>query len=140
MLSITLRMKPALFQFGWSGWTTPFVLVQRTIRLSLPDAGAVTLAFQRLKLYVPSSLPSCTFFQLCPPSMDSSTSDTPLSPPNAMPRNGIVALGDNFVAAVTLVKKERGTMRLIGTVANPVSSGWTFARGVSGMRYAVFIQ
>ena len=33
-----------------------------------------------------------------------------------------------------LVKKERGPIRLIGTVANPLSPGFTFACGVLGMR------
>ena len=38
------------------------------------------------------------------------------------------------VASVTLVKKERGTSRLTGTVLNPVSPGFTLAWGVSGTR------
>jgi len=54
--------------------------------------------------------------------------------------SGTDAPGLTVIASVTLVKNERGTMRLIGTVLNPVSPGLTLAPGVSGMRYAVFIQ
>ena len=39
-----------------------------------------------------------------------------------------------------LVKNERGTMRLMGTVFIPACPGATLAKGVSGMRYARVIQ
>ena len=36
--------------------------------------------------------------------------------------------------SVTLVKNERGSMRLIGTDLKSVAPGFTFANGVSGIR------
>src|SRR6516162_6158444 len=135
MVSITLRIKPPPFQFGSAGWTSPFVLVQRTCRVIDPDGGAVICVLHWRKLYVPSSRPSSVFCQVFPPSADSSTRDTPLSPPNAIPLTGTVAPGLTIVASETLVKKERGTMRVTGTVLNPVSPGFTLACGVSGTRY-----
>jgi hypothetical protein len=43
-------------------------------------------------------------------------------------------LDDRVVAHVSEVKKERGTMRLIGIVLNALSLGFTLAYGISGMR------
>ena len=48
--SITLRMKPPPFQFGSAGWTSPFVLVQRTCKDSVPDWGAVICVLHWRKL------------------------------------------------------------------------------------------
>jgi hypothetical protein len=76
--------------------------------------------------------------ELSPSSADSSTRDTPPSPPNAIPLTGTTAPGLTMVASVTLVKNERGTSRVTGTVLNPVAPGFTLACGVSGTRYAVF--
>src|ERR1700756_15870 len=120
-------MKPAAFQFGSAGCTSPFVLVHRTSRVSVPDCGAVICVFHWRKLYVPSSRPRAVFCQLFPPSADSSTCDTPLSPPKAMPLTGTGAPDMTIVSLVTLVKKERGTRRLIGKVLKPVSPGFTLA-------------
>src|SRR6516162_480672 len=135
MVSITLRIKPPPFQFGSAGWTSPFVLVQRTCKLNIPDCGAATWVLHWRKLYVPSSCPRAAGCQSRPPSVDTSTRDTPLSPPNAIPRTGTGAPGLTVVALLTLVKKERGTRRVTGTVLNPVSPGFTLACGVSGTRY-----
>src|SRR6266481_8742705 len=127
-------MKPPPFQFGSVGWISPFELVQRTSSASVPDGGAVICVLHWRKLYLPSSRPSAVFCQLFPPSADSSTCDTPQSPPKAIPLTGTAAPDLTLVVLVTLVKKERGTMRLIGTVLNPLSPGFTLACGVSGMR------
>jgi len=48
--------------------------------------------------------------------------------------SGTTAEDLTIVLLVTLVKKERGSIRLIGTVLNPLSPGFTFAYGVSRMR------
>jgi hypothetical protein len=64
--------------------------------------------------------------------------DTPQSPPKANPLTSTAALDLTIVLLVTLVKKERGTKRLTGTVLNSVSPGFTFAWGVSGTRYPIF--
>src|SRR5260370_1032951 len=127
-------MKPPPFQFGSAGWTSPFVLVQRTCRVSVPDRGAVIRLLHWRKLYVPSSRPRAVFCQVCPPSADSSTCDTPQSPPKAIPLIGTTAPDLTIVLLDTLVKKERGTMRVIDTVLNPLSPGFTLACGVSGTR------
>src|SRR6516162_10658539 len=128
-------MKPPPFQFGSAGWTSPFVLVQRTCKASVPDCGAMISVLHWRKPYVPSSLPSVVGCQSRPPSVDSSTRDTPLSPPNAIPLIGTGAPGLTIVSSATLVKNERGTMRLTGTVLHSVSPGFTLACGVSGTRY-----
>ena len=52
----------------------------------------------------------------------------------SMPRSGAGAPAGRLVPSRRLVTKERGTMRLIGTVAKPVCPGRTLAPGVSGMR------
>ncbi len=62
------------------------------------------------------------------------TAATPQSPPNAIPRSGTGAPAFTVVAGVTLVKKERGTIRLIGSVGKPVCPGFTSAWGVAGIR------
>jgi hypothetical protein len=59
---------------------------------------------------------------------------TPQSPPNAIPLTDSGAPGLTVAPLIKLVKKERGVIRLIGTVANPLSPGFTLACGVSGMR------
>ena len=48
--SITLRIKPPPFQFGSAGWTSPFVLVQRTCKVSAPDWGAAISVLHWRKL------------------------------------------------------------------------------------------
>src|SRR6516164_11556051 len=128
-------MKPPPFQFGSAGCTSPFVLVQRTCNLKIPDCGAVICVLHWRKPYVPSSRPSVVGCQSRPPSVESSTRDTPLSPPNAIPLTCTGAPGLTIVPSETLVKNERGTMRVTGTVLNPVSPGFTLACGVSGTRY-----
>src|SRR6266446_1800687 len=128
-------MKPPAFQFGSAGWTSLFVLVQRTCRASVPDGGTVNCVLHWRKLYVPSSRPRAVFCQLRPPSADSSTCDTPQSPPKAIPLTGTTTPDLTIVSSVTLVKKERGTRRVTGTVLNPLSPGFTLACGVSGTRY-----
>src|SRR6516165_9098137 len=135
MVSITLRIKPPPFQFGSAGWISPFVLVQRTCKLNIPDCGAMICALHWRKPYLPSSRPKVVGCESRPPSVDSSTRDTPLSPPNAIPLTGTGAPGLTIVSSLTLVKNERGTIRVTGTVLNPVSPGFTLACGVSGTRY-----
>ena len=66
-------MKPPAFQFGSAGWTSLFVLVQRTCRASVPDGGTVNCVLHWRKLYVPSSRPKATFCQLRPPSLECNT-------------------------------------------------------------------
>ena len=127
-------MKPFGFQLFCSGCTVPSWLVQRAIRVTAPDAGAGTAPCQARKLYLPSSMPSVTGIQVEPPSADRSTAYTPVAPPMAMPRSGSGAPAFTVSPSWTAVKKARGTMRLIGTVLNPVSPGLTLACGVSGMR------
>src|ERR1700692_4922660 len=57
MRSITLRMKPAPFQFGSAGWTSPLVLVQRTCKGTFPDCGIAICELHWRKLYLAASLP-----------------------------------------------------------------------------------
>ena len=56
--SMTLRMKPAGFQLGVSGWASPLVFVQRTIKVYLPADGSVIRVSHCRKPYFPSSFPS----------------------------------------------------------------------------------
>ena len=88
VVSIELRMKPPGFQIGVSSWASPLVLVQRIFSVSVPEAGAVTCACQRRKLYFPGSGPSVVARQVMPPSVERSTRATPQSPPKAIPRTG----------------------------------------------------
>src|SRR5260370_15611209 len=135
---MTWRIKPPPLQLGSAGWTSPFVLVQRTCKVGVPDWGAVICVLHWRKLYVPSLWPKVAFCQLCPLSADSSTCDTPQSPPNAIPLTGTAAPGLTAVLSVTLVKNERGTSRLTGTVLNPVSPGFTLPLPLSGTPNPLF--
>src|SRR5579872_5383973 len=139
-LSVALRIKPPAFQFGSAGCVSPFALVQRACRVNVPDEGTPISAFHWRKPYLPSSGFKTASRQVAPLSADHSTFATPQSQPNAIPLTDKDVPGFTFASLVKLVKKERGAIRLIGTVANPLSPGLTFAWGVSGMRYAVFIQ
>src|ERR1700687_87239 len=137
---MTLRMNPLGFQLGVSGCISPLLLVHRTISACDPLAGAAKLTCHCRKLYLPSSLPSCACCQLLPPSLEKSTRDTPVSPPNAIPRASDGAPACRVSPALMLVIRERGTIRLIGTDLKPVCPGCTLAWGVSGIVYAVAIQ
>src|ERR1700694_4816098 len=121
--SMTLRMNPLGFQLGVSGWVSPLLLVHRTISACDPLAGAAKLTCHCRKLYLPSSLPSGACCQLLPPSLEKSTRDTPVSPPNAMPRASVGAPAGRVSPALMLVMNDRGTMRLIGTSSTPVCPG-----------------
>ena len=68
-----------------------------------------------------------------------STRLIPLPPSNAIPRNS-TGPAASFAPAARLVTNERTRNRLIGIVGKPVEPGATLLSGVSGMRYAVFIQ
>src|SRR5260370_29740235 len=57
--SVTLRMKPAGFQFGVSGCATPLLLVHRTNKSYLPGAGSVNWVCHCRNPYLPSSFSSC---------------------------------------------------------------------------------
>ena len=83
-------MKPLGFQFIVVGWARPSLLVQRTMTDSGPAGGAISVCHWR-KLYLPSSWPSVVGRQLVPPSIEMSTAFTPVEPPKAMPRTGVLA-------------------------------------------------
>src|ERR1700730_838463 len=121
--SMTLRMNPEGFQLAWAGCATPLLLVQRTISVSLPFAGNVNAASHCRKLYFPSSLPSWAACQVLPPSLDRSARATPVLPPKAMPRTSVGAPACTVAPDLMFVMKERGTIRLIGTILTPVSPG-----------------
>ena len=55
------------------------------------------------------------------------------TPPNATPRASVDAPAGTDAPALMLVMKDRGTIRLIGTIFTPVWPGVTLAWGVSGM-------
>src|ERR1700747_991163 len=131
---MTLRMKPPPFQFGSAGCASPLALVQRASSVIVPGDGAETSALHRRKPYLPCSGSSAAARQVVPPSSDNSTRATPQSPPNAITLTNRGASGLTLSPLIGLVKKEPGAIRLIGTVANPISPGFTFACGVSGMR------
>src|SRR5271166_6113238 len=138
--SMTSRMNPLGFQLAVSGCVSPLLLVHRTISTCDPLLGTTKRSCHWRKLYLPSSWPSWACCQDLPPSLEKSTRDTPVSPPNAMPRARVGAPAGTVSPALMLVMKERGTMRLIGTDLKPVSPGLTLACGVSGIVYAVAVQ
>src|SRR4029077_4295026 len=114
--SMTLRMNPEGFQLGVAGCAWLFSFVQRTIRLTLPDAGGVNWVCHCRKPYLPASIPSCVGCQLLPPSVEMSTRATPQSPPKAMPRASTGATTGTVAPERRLVTKDRGTILLIGTM------------------------
>src|SRR5271169_1551218 len=133
-LSMTLRMKPPPFQFGSAGCASPLALVQRALSVNAPNGGPATCALHWRKPYLPWSGPSAAARQVDPPSPDNWTSATPQSPPNAIPLTESGSPGLTVAPSCKFVKKERGAIRLIGTVENPLSPGFTLACGVSGIR------
>src|SRR5579875_998403 len=133
VVSITFRMNPDGFQFASAGCTTPLLFVQRTISVCSPGAAGVNCICHRRKLYLPSSAPSCDGCHVLPPSRETSTRETPVSPPNAMPRTRVDAPVCTVSPGLRFVMNDRGTMRLIGTLLKSVSPGLMLACGVSGM-------
>src|SRR6266436_526599 len=126
-------MKPAGFQLGAAGCASRLLLVHRAMSTWSPAAVGVKDVCHWRKLYLPSSLPSCGGFQLLPPSLEKSTRDTPQSPPKAIPRAAAGAPTRSLSPALMFVMNDRGTIRLIGTEAKPLSPGVMLARGVSGI-------
>src|SRR5258707_89389 len=78
--SMTLRMKPAGFQLGVSGWASPLVFVQRTIKVYLPAYGSVIRGSHCRKPYFPASFPSLVAVQDLAASLEMSTFATPQQP------------------------------------------------------------
>src|SRR5258708_13621131 len=111
-------MKPAGFQFATPGWATPVLLVQRTMSPRVPPSATVKVVSHWRKLYFPASGPSFVGCQLLPPSTETSTLATPVSPPNAIPRARVGAPAGTTAPAPRVGTKERGTMALIGHVLN----------------------
>ena len=113
--SMTLSMNPLEFQLGVGGCASPLAAgashhqhlrsPARRGEAGLPLAETV-LAFILAEL---------SFCQLLPPSLEKSTRDTPVSPPNAMPRASVEAPTCSVSPALIFVMKDRGTIRLIGT-------------------------
>src|ERR1700716_3269672 len=131
---MVLYMEPGGFQIRKSGCASFLVLVQRTIRVHAPRAGSVNCVCHCRKPYVPWSAPSWVGCPLSPPSIDRSTRATLQSPPKAMPRAEDGVPAGTLSPSRMLVMNDRGTLRVTGTILNPVSPDLTVLYGVSGTR------
>src|SRR4029450_10786706 len=116
----------------------PPLVVRRPSSASAP-AASFTASFHSRNEYFPRFLPSFAGVQVFPPSSETATSLMPLPPSKAIPFS-IVVPGRSFEPSRTLVIKERTVKRLIGIVALGAVPGSTQPHGVSGIRYADFIQ
>src|SRR2546421_7794073 len=141
--SILFHKYPPAFHAGSSGWAFPFSSVARTASETVPGVFGVQARSQVRNQCAPKSSPSCAGFHVFKSSSEMSTFVTRPYPLNAVPRNvtpipaGILPLPSGEI------KNDRTGIRPIGTVFTPpafIASGVVVPRGVSGIRYAVFIQ
>ena len=123
---------------GMTGWfmimPTEWQAVQSALATSAPGPGGNVAVLSGSVTFVDFRTGTvCAACQLFPPSLEKSTCFTPLSPPKAMPRASVGAPTWIVAPDARLVRKERGFIRLIGTIVRPVWPGFMSALGVSGI-------
>src|ERR1019366_505376 len=141
--SILFHKYPPGFQTPSSGCTFPFVSVARTANWYRPAVLGVQLSHQVRKEYAPASGPNWTSLQFAPLSVETSTFFMPPYPLKAVPRRRNGKPAGIFVEPSGEMRNDRTGILAIGIVAtfpDFISSGVVVPRGVSGIRYAAFIQ
>src|SRR5258706_10073060 len=141
--SILFHKYPPAFQTGSSGCTLPFASVARTAIEYFPAAFGVHGRSHVRNECAPKSSPNCAGFHVCKLSSEISTFDPRPYPLNAIPRNVTLIPAGIFPLPSGATRNDRTGICPIGSVFTPpalIASGVVVPRGVSGIRYAVFIQ